>query len=218
MGNNLDTIFKTLDTAKQTNQISLTSNIIKKLEEELKFAIYQVDRLSNLDKLQKAALIFKSDERLAILNTLREFPLPKREMRSFLETMKENPNIDLLLDPFLELNLIHRDWVRGKREKKTGIIRDQGEFLFLTKDIVLARFPNENLLKHLKDTNSELYSKYNEKISKFFSNYDPLKQTVEETKKLASVLLNPDLYDNFILMRNQFYPKDKIPKIFGCFY
>ena len=217
LGNNLDTIFKTLDTAKQTKQISLTTNIMKKLEDELKFAIYQVDRLSNLDKLQKAALIFKSDERLAILNILREFPLSKREMRSFLETIKENPNIDLLLDPFLELNLIHRDWVRGKRDKKTGIIRDQGEFLFLTKDIVLARFPNETLLNHLKESNSELYLKYSERISKYFSNYDPLKQTVDETKKLASILLNPDLYDNFILMRNKFYPIDKIPKIFSEF-
>ena len=29
--------------------------------------------------------------------------------------------------------------------------------------------------------------------------------------------MNPDLYDNFILMRNKFYPIDKIPKIFSEF-
>ena len=36
-------------------------------------------------------------------------------------------------------------------------------------------------------------------------------------KKLASILLNPDIYDFFVLMRNNHYPLDKIPKVFSEF-
>ncbi|MBD3337602.1 MAG: hypothetical protein GF353_00745 [Candidatus Lokiarchaeota archaeon] len=217
LGRNLDTIFETLDKAKKANQVSIVSNIIKRLGEELKFAIFQIDRLSRLDKLQKAALIFKSNERLEILKTLREGPISKIDMKNKLEMIKENPKIDMLLEPFLELNLVHRDWIKGQRNKDTGIVENQGEYLFLTKDVVLARFPNETLLSHLKDNNKELYEKYREKVSEYFAGYDPLNQTEAETKKIASILLNPDLYDNFVLMRNKYYPVDKIPKIFSDF-
>ncbi|GAH45175.1 unnamed protein product, partial [marine sediment metagenome] len=36
-------------------------------------------------------------------------------------------------------------------------------------------------------------------------------------RKLASILLNPDVYDFFVLMRHNHYPMDKIPKIFSEF-
>ncbi|MHA1661621.1 MAG: hypothetical protein ACTSUT_21205, partial [Promethearchaeota archaeon] len=213
----LDYIFETLEKARKTQQISLISKITTRLGDELKFTLFQVERLSNLDKLQKAALIFNSNERLAILDTLRENPISKREMKNILEKLKANPNVDILVEPFLELNLIRRDWVKGIRNKETGIYTNQGEYLFLTKDIALVRVPNLGLLTYLKDSKNELYPKYQQRVTEFFANYDPLKQTVEETKKLASLLLNPDIYDNLVLMKSKFYPIDKIPKIFSDF-
>ncbi|MFX1317401.1 MAG: hypothetical protein ACFE9T_16180 [Promethearchaeota archaeon] len=217
MGGRLDKIFDKLIRAKASKQLSLVSNINIRLKNEIKFTIFQVDRLSNLDKLQKVALIYNSNERLKILEILRERPISKKEMKDILEKLKTAPNVDILLRPFLELNLIRRDWIKGTKDKKTGEIKNQGEYLFLVKDILFTRIPNESLLNHFKETKNELLPKYKQKIIDYFSNYDPYTQPIEETKKLASILLNPDVYDFFVLMRHNHYPLDKIPKIFSEF-
>ncbi|MCK4380378.1 MAG: hypothetical protein KAW51_04505, partial [Candidatus Lokiarchaeota archaeon] len=154
MGSRLDTIIDKLTRARNSKQLSLIENINIRLKNEIKFTIFQVDRLSNLDKLQKAALIYNSEERLKILEILREYPISKKEMKNILEKMTATINVDILLHPFLELNLIRRDWIKGEKDKKTGEIIHQGEYLFLVKDIMLARIPNENLLNHFKETNN----------------------------------------------------------------
>ena len=217
MGNRLDTIFDKLTRAKSSKQLSLIENINIRLKNEIKFTIFQVDRLSNLDKLQKVALIYNSAERLKILEILREHPISKKELKKILEKMSATINVDILLQPFLELNIIRRDWVKGEKDKNTGQIKHQGEYLFLVKDILIARIPNENLLNHFKETKNELYPLYRQRVIEYFSNYDPYTQSTEETKKLASILLSPDAYDFFILMRHNHYPMDKIPKIFSEF-
>lgn len=217
MGERLDTIFDKLTRARNSKQLSLIENISIRLKNELKFTIFQVDRLSNLDKLQKVALIYNSDERLKILELLREYPISKRDLKNTLEKMSTTVNVDILLEPFLELNLIRRDWIKGEKDKKTGEISHQGEYLFLVKDLILARIPNENLLNHFKETKNELYPLYRQIVIDFFSTYDPYVQSTEETKTLASILLSPDAYDFFVLMRHNHYPLDKIPKIFSEF-
>jgi hypothetical protein len=217
MGNRLDVIFDKLTRAKNSKQLSLIENINIRLKNEIKFTIFQVERLSNLDKLQKVALIYNNEQRLKILEILRESPISKKEMKSILEKMISTVNVDILLQPFLELNLIRRDWIKGEKDKKTGEIKYQGEYLFLVKDIMLSRIPNENLLNHFKETKNELLNPYKQKVIDFFSDYDPYTRPIEEMKKLASILLNPDVYDFFILMRHNHYPLDKIPKIFSEF-
>jgi len=217
MGNRLDVIFDKLTRARNSKQLSLIENINIRLKNEIKFTIFQVDRLSNLDKLQKTALIYNSNERLKILEILRERPIAKNEMKSLLEKMTSKINVDILLQPFLELNIIRRDWIKGEKDKKTGKITHQGEYLFLVKDIMITRIPNENLLNHFKETKNELLPKYKQKVIDFFANYDPYTESIEETRKLASILLNPDVYDFFVLMRHNHYPMDKIPKIFSEF-
>jgi hypothetical protein len=217
MGKRLDVVFDKLTRARNSKQLSLIENINIRLKNEIKFTIFQVDRLSNLDKLQKIALIYNSDERLKILEVLREYPISKKEMKGIIEKMSTNVNVDILLQPFLELNIIRRDWIKGEKDKKTGQISHQGEYLFLVKDLMFARIPNENLLNHFKETNNELLPLYRQKVVDFFSSYDPYTQPMEEMKKLASILLNPDVYDFFVLMRHNHYPMDKIPKIFSEF-
>ncbi|MGB5910804.1 MAG: hypothetical protein WBH31_06375, partial [Promethearchaeia archaeon] len=161
--------------------------------------------------------IYNSDVRLKMLETLRDRPISKDEMKKIIEKMKPTANIDILLRPFVELNLVRRDWIKGEKDKKTGVIKNQGEYLFLIKDIMFSRVPNENLLKHFKDTNNELIEPFKQRAVDYFSHYDPYIEDVEETKKLASILLNPDVYDFFVLMRSNHYPLDKIPKIFSEF-
>ncbi len=218
MAKRLLLIFKKLININPLKQISLLEKIHSKIESELKFTIFQIDRLSQLDKLQKASLIFHSDERLKILEILRERPIAKKELKGILERMKPNINIDVLLDPFLELNLIRRDWIKGEKDKETGIVKNQGEYLFLTKDILLARLPNENILNRLRENKKNLYDIYKDKVADYFSTYDLNKQSVEEMKKIAGILLNPDSYDFLALMRNSYYPLDKLPKIFSDWF
>ena len=217
MGSRLDTIFDKLTRAKSSKQISLIENINIRLKNEIKFTIFQVDRLSSLDKLQKIALIYNSNERLKILEVLREHPISKGDLKKILESVSATINVDILLQPFLELNIIRRDWIKGEKDRKTGEIKHRGEYLFLVKDILMARIPNENLLNHFKDTENELYPVYRQKVIDYFSNYDPYTQPQDEMKKLASLLLSPDAYDFFVLMRHNHYPLDKIPKIFSEF-
>ncbi|GAI84929.1 unnamed protein product, partial [marine sediment metagenome] len=218
MAKRLLLIFKKLININPLKQISLLEKIHSKVESELKFTIFQIDRLSQLDKLQKASLIFHSDERLKILEILRERPIAKKELKGILERMKPNINIDVLLDPFLELNLIRRDWIKGEKDKETGIVKNQGEYLFLTKDILLARLPNENILNRLRENKKNLYDIYKDKVADYFLTYDVNKQSVEELKKISGLLLNPDSYDFLALMRNSYYPLDKLPKIFSDWF
>lgn len=213
----LDVIFPQLLRAQNSKQISLISNINIRLANELKFTIFQIERLSRLDKLQKVALIYNSEDRLKLLELLREKPRSKEEVKKVIEKVRPTVNIDITLRPFLELNLIRRDWSRGEKDKKTGIIKNQGEYLFLVKDIILSRVPNDSLLNQLKATKNELFQKYKDKVSEFFAEYDPYTESIEETKKLAQILLQPDVYDFFSLLRHNFYPLDKIPKIFSDF-
>ncbi|MEJ2251435.1 MAG: hypothetical protein P8Y97_17500, partial [Candidatus Lokiarchaeota archaeon] len=167
MSQRLDKLFETLERAKRTNQLSLLTDLNEKIGKEIKFTIFQIERLSNLDKLQKSALVFSNEARLKILETLRERPVSKSEMREILEKLTDNPNVDLLLEPFLELNLIKRDWVKGKRDKYTGIVKSEGEFLFLTKDISLIRVPNLDLLEKLEGFNKYLYAKFKSRTIDF---------------------------------------------------
>jgi len=192
-------------------------DVIEEIENELKFTIFQINRLSELDKLQKVALIFQSEERLKILELLRERPYSKREIKNILEMIKPNPNVDLLIQPFLELNLIRRDWIKGETRKKMVDFQFQGEYLFLTKDIVLARFPNKELMERIKEGKPEMYKQYEQKLSEFFKDYDVMDQPIEELKDLAGALLNPDCFDFYTLMTASFYPLIKLPKIFSDF-
>jgi len=217
MGTRLDDVFDKLTRARNTKQLSMIENINIRLKNEMKFTIFQVDRLSNLDKLQKVALIYNSVERLKILEILRESPVSKKKLKKELEKMTTTVNIDILLQPFLELNIVRRDWIAGEKDKNTGAIKHQGEYIFLVKDLLLARVPNENLLNHFKETKNELLPIYGQKVIDFFNNYDPYTEKLEDIKKLASILLNPDVYDFFVLMKHNHYPLDKIPKIFSEF-
>ena len=217
MAKKLEHLFISFEKAKETQQLSLLSNIRTRITQVLKFAFFQIDRLSNLDKLQKAALIFSNEDRLKILEILKEGPISKRALKKELSINIENPNMDTLIDPFLDLNIVRREWIKGKRDKETGRIAHQGEYYFLIKDIVLVRVPNLDLLEQLKKVKPELTAKFEQRLKNFFQLYDPKTQTIDETKKIASLLLDPDIYDSFVLLKNKFYPLDKIPKIFSEF-
>jgi len=214
MGKKLEIFYKELVKSKKTKRLSAIEKANNDISNQLKLTQFHIDRLSNLDKIQKVGLIYKSKERLEILESLRERPHSKMELKKKIELMNREANIDILLEPFIELNLIRRDWIKGdQRDKDQGRFKNQGEFLFLVKDITLARVPNEHIIKLLTESENKLFYDYRKKIRKFIQMYKPNNQTIEETVKLATMLLNPDEYDFFNLMKVGFYPLEKIPKI-----
>lgn len=217
MAKRLDKIFVKLEAAQNKKQISKITNLNIRLKNELKYTIFQIERLTNLDKLQKVALIYNNEARLKVLDYLRERPISKMELKQKIEKMRANLNLDVLLQPFLELNIVRRDWIKGEKDEDTGLMQNQGEYLFLIKDILMARIPNNELLNHLEENANDLYLKYKEKVDEYFGSYDPYEQSLDDLKKISSILLNPDVYDFFMLLRSNYYPKDKIPKIFSEF-
>ena len=217
MGSRLGDIFDKFSEARKSKQLEVITNLQIRLKNELKYTIFQIERLSSLTNLQKIALIYKNELRIEILNILRKFPISSLELRRKLQKIKPDANLDILLHPFMELNLTRRDWIKGEKNKETGMIKNQGEYIFLVKDIMFTRVPNKKLLDHLSNTKNDLFDIYNREVIKYFAKYDPFEEPLENNQKIASMFLNPDIYDFFVLMRNNFYAKDKIPKIFSEF-
>ncbi len=213
MTKKLENLFIQYIKAINAKKISLIEKVNEGILDELKFTLFQVERFSNLDLLQKAALIFIRDERLKILEILRDHPVSERDLKKIIKLITPNPFFDILLDPFIDLNLVKTIWLKGEKDKGTLTIKHQGKFLTLLNDIKLIRVKNNLLMNRIKKYENGLFKVYEEKVNEFFSNYDPYNQTIEETKGLALLLLNPDVYDFITLFNNNFYPTDKIPKI-----
>ena len=147
-----------------------------------------MERLSNLSKLQKVGLIFSTPERVRTLELLREGPISRKSLTNELEKIKDNPNIDLILTPFLELNLVRRDWARETHDKKQGIILGEGEYLFLVKDIALIRKIPPIIVEQMQK-NQLIGQEYQKIITEFYDHYDPFGNLIEESKILAKFLL-----------------------------
>jgi hypothetical protein len=192
------------------------NKIEDKLRKEIKFAIFQMEKLSNLSKLQKVGLIFSSPERIKTLELLREGPISRKVLTNELEKIKDNPNLDLIISPFLELNLVRRDWARGTHDQKQGFIIGEGEYLFLVKDIALIRKIPTQVMEQMKK-NEHIGAEFEKIVTQFYGTYDPFDNLLEESKTLGKFLLDPDVFDLLSLLRTQVYPLAKMPKIMSDF-
>ncbi len=192
--------------------INFITSVKQALDNELKFTIFQIGRLGNLEKIQKVALIYASPERLRTLEVLRQGPVSRKALTYELEKIKDNPNVDIVLKPMLELNLVRRDWARGTKDMKTGIVRGEGEFIFLIKDVALVRRPPPKIVEQMRK-DAKLRPLYEEKMKAFYDKYDPFSNINVESKFLAKFLLDPDLFDFFALLKEKHFPVEKIPKI-----
>lgn len=218
MGDTFAELYSKLRALKSSKDLFKIEEVMEQVKREERFIVFQAERVSQLKKIQKAALIFNGKERRKILELLRIRPISKRELKTILEHIKPNPNIDILIKPFLELRLIRSDWIKGEEEGKVRPRESyRGEYLFLTKDLALVRLPSTTIFNRLKGSKTALYNKYKDTVEKFFKSYDPSDQSIEELKKISNALLNPDVFDFYTLMKNNCYPLKKIPKILSEF-
>lgn len=199
----------------------LWKEVHDKLNSTLKYILFQMSRLVNLNNEQKIAMIFNSLERIAILRKLAQGPIAKDKLREFMEqtALTLYPNMDLLLKPFVACDLIRRDWSKGEKDPKTGRVKGKGEYIYLVKDISLIRVPPEEMLKKVKDKkppydDKNFTKKYLTAIQEYFYGYNPLDDLdYKDSGDLAKILLDPDTYDFLVLLRYRAYPKKKIPKV-----
>lgn len=208
----------TLDRMAKGNlkSIAFVQKIEKAIKSDIKYAIFQIERLTNLSKRQKVGLLYLTPERETTLEMLRSGPVGRTALQYELEKIKQNPNIDLILRPFTELNLIRRDWGEGVKDKRSGIIWGQGEYIFLVKDIVLARKPPKTIIDKMSK-NEDYGSKYMEMLKDFYTDYIQNVDYVEESKLLSRFLLNPDINDLLALLGNRSYAREKMPKVMSEF-
>ena len=208
-------LFNKLSTGNK-NDFNFISQVEEEVRREISYGLFQTDRLSNLTKIQKVALIFTSEERVRTLDLLREGPISREMLRYELEKDNPNPNLGIVLKPFIELNLVRRDWAKGEVDRRKGIKVGEGEYLFLTKDVTLVRKPPSELLKNM-ERNEKIGERYKVALSDFYSVYDPFNDTNKESQFLANILLDPDMYDLISLFKTRTYPLKKMPKISSDF-
>ncbi|MHA1339714.1 MAG: hypothetical protein ACTSRZ_06170 [Promethearchaeota archaeon] len=196
--------------------ISFVKGIEQEMKQEIRRTLFQIERLSNLTKTQKVGLLYIGPERERTLQLLRQGPISRTSLTYELSIIKENPNIDQVLRPFTELNLIRRDWAKGVKDKKSGIIWGQGEYIFLVKDVILTRQPPKNIIDQMKK-NESIGAEYLKRLEEFYSSYLDNTDFHEESKLLASFILNSDVYDLLALLASRTYAKEKMPKVLSEF-
>ena len=201
--------------AKSSKTAQVLREVETEMQNQVKFALFQIERLSNLAKIQKLALIFSNYERMMTLKLLKEGPISRIKLRSLIDRVKKNPNMDIILKPFLEMNIVRRDWARGVHSKDTGRVHGEGEYLFLLKDISLIRVPPKELMLEMKK--HDISKQYFEQLNNFYSTYDPFNDLYKESEKLAKIIMDPDIFDLLALLNSKAYPVKKLPNVLSNF-
>lgn len=178
-------------------------DITKELSDFIKNSLAYLERLKDLTKEQVMAQIYYSEKGRMILEILQEKTHTKKELHSLLEekTGKFIPNIDILLSHFIKTDLVRQDWIEG----------DLDISLFLLSDFFIIRSPVRKLLEDAKKglPNPYMASKYLELATSYFSYY---KSSKADNLKIASHMINPDLFDYIILFRERAYSINKVPR------
>ena len=183
--------------------ISQTFDVVTKLKEYLKNALFLLDRIKNMSKEQRLAQIYGSEKGRKILEILQERALSRRELQSILEEKlgKIISNLEITLDPFIKTDLVKQDWIEGASDIS----------LFLLSDFTVLRAPAIKLIDEARKNRPtpDLAKKYLEEVRKFFSTYQP---TFQDNLIIAKNMISPDKYDFITLFREKAYPLNKIPK------
>ena len=189
---------------KRINQYPNDSyEITKELTNYIKDSLLFLERLKNLTKEQIMAQIYTSERGRIILEILQERALTKKELQNLLEekTGRFIANLDISLDPFVKTDLVKQDWIEG----------DPDISLFLLSDFSIMRAPVNKLIEDARKgiPTPYLASKYLELATNFFSDYEP---SFDDNLKIAAHMINPDIFDYVILLREKPYLINKLPK------
>nr|MDO8099474.1 hypothetical protein [Candidatus Njordarchaeota archaeon] len=154
-----------------------------------------VDYLTLSDE-QRTAMLIRDVRRRLLLQKLTGGPLSKVEAKELLEQelQKEILNMDLLVEPLVNLGLVKKAIVEGI----------PSECLFLLRDVFPVKLPPDvNLLKALKNRVSEdIATKYEQQVAKFFLGYSAHDEDLEY---MANLISNPTKYKIIQALRTNVY-------------
>lgn len=189
---------------KRINQYPNDSyELTKELTNYVKDILLFLERLKNLTKEQIMAQIYTSERSRKILEILQERAVTKTELRNLLEekTGRYVSNLDNSLDPFVKTDLVKQDWIEG----------DPDISLFLLSDFSIMRAPVNKVIEEARKgiPTPNLANKYLELVTNYFSDYEP---SFDDNLKIAAHMINPDIFDYIILLREKPYPINKLPK------
>ncbi|MFX0018900.1 MAG: hypothetical protein ACFFAF_09240, partial [Candidatus Hermodarchaeota archaeon] len=146
-----------------------------------------------LNEEQLYMLTYYDDIKRMIINTLRDTGIvAKSELAIWFKDKYQESFIDLdaLLNELMKRDLIKQISMKGM----------PSELILLTMDIILQRIPPTELLESasLKELPPQLVNNYKDEIKKYFKDYRP---TEEDNIKVVSLLINPQIYLTFRLLR-----------------
>jgi hypothetical protein len=148
--------------------------------------------INNYSKHESENLInfFQDKIKFTILQILEEGVISKTELIRILreEYGFSTINIDLLLVPFIQENLIQKKIIAGSNE-----------CYLLIKDLTYARIPPQNLPHEIED--EKMLKKYKSELIHFFSRYDFNEEI--KNKSLTGFLIDKDVYNLIMLLRNK---------------
>lgn len=211
----LEGIFETITEETYKKAVSI-NRLNRRISNIIKGTIYQIERLENLTKIQKAAMIYASFERQQVLKILKEGPILRSQLAEKIKETHPKANIEVLLTPFIELNLVKREWPNFNSKNSQSNHLKQEEYLFLVKDFIFVRKPPEKLYKKLQK-NKMIKEPYEKAIQAFYAAYDPFENIWEESEDLAKIILMPEIYDLITLFQNNAYPVQKVPPVISEF-
>jgi len=154
---------------------------------------------------QKLAITYKNEIARLIINRLREEGIvSKSELKVWLKDNFKKGFVDL--DSIL-MELFKRDIIR-----ETSIRGMSSEFIFLTNDIIMSRFPPIKLLKDPAEYGlpKNLINDYLTVCNSFFENYKP---SEEDNLIILELLIDPQLYEVLKLFRTSIVTRNELEKL-----
>jgi len=164
--------------SKNLIELINTNKITRAISE----AFHTIRNYTKLEKEENLLNFFRDRIKFTILKILQDGVISKDKLTEILKQDYgfSTINIDLLLISFIREDLIVKKSVPGSRE-----------CYFLVKDLSSIRIPPEKFPEIYQDS-TDIINDFNDKIVKFFSNYDCISEI--EDKTLINFLMDKDIY------------------------
>lgn len=181
--------------------LDVSTELLEKIDEPnfnelLAEAFEKLSKAIVLTDEQRLALIYKDAAHKLAHERLLKGPATMSMINDYVQDKEKisRLNVDLLISPLIRAGHAVQGWVPGYPE----------QFIFLVRDFFIIRAPSEKTIKSANkgEPNENIARSYLREVKEFFSNYNV---AVDESKKLAEILITPEYYEIIQLIREKPY-------------
>jgi len=158
-----------------------------------------------LNEEQRLAMTYQDSVKRLIIDRLREEGVvSKSELMVWLK--------DKYKQGFVDLDSVLIDLIKQELVKEASVKGMPSELIFLTNDILMARFPPEKLVENPFEHGlpENLVGDYISVCKKFFQNYRPSEQ---DNLNLLEILIDPQIYEILRLLRVSIVTRNELEKL-----